>query len=153
MQTQRISKILPLSMFQQIELLKEEEERIELMVELDHIYHLKLIFKCGLLKKLLMLKEKGNQDKLQKERFQLANHNDFDYYLNHFYLYYFCFHFYSKKFRSKSLFSLFYFILFQNVINIIFLNLQFKDIMNPNDRPIKSNSNGKYNLDFIDWQN
>ena len=37
-------------MFKQIELLKEEEEHIELMVELVHIFHLNAMLKCGLLK-------------------------------------------------------------------------------------------------------
>ena len=58
------------------ELLREEEELIELMVELVHIFHAKLTSKCGLLKKQLMLKNKVNLDKSQKEKFQLDNHND-----------------------------------------------------------------------------
>ena len=63
-------------MFKLIELLKVEEEHIELMVELDHIFHLKLIFKCLLLKDKLMLKDKEKLDKLLKEKFQLDNHNE-----------------------------------------------------------------------------
>jgi hypothetical protein len=59
----KILKILPLNTFQSIELLKEEEELIELMVELDHISLHKLISKCGPLKKLLMLEDKENLDK------------------------------------------------------------------------------------------
>jgi hypothetical protein len=50
-------------MFKLIELLKEEEEHIEHTVELVHIFHVKLISKCGLLKELLMLKNKVKLDK------------------------------------------------------------------------------------------
>jgi hypothetical protein len=55
---------------------KDVEEHIELTVELVHIYHLKLTFKCGLLKKQLMLKDKVKQDKSQKEKFQLDKLNE-----------------------------------------------------------------------------
>ncbi len=63
-------------MFKLIELLKVEEEHTEHMVELDHIFHHKLIFKCLLLKKLSMLKDKEKLDNLLKEKFQLDNHNE-----------------------------------------------------------------------------
>jgi hypothetical protein len=64
-----------------IELLKVEEEHIELMVELVHIFHAKLMFKCSPLKEQLMLKDKEKPDKLPKEKSQLDN-NDLHFYLN-----------------------------------------------------------------------
>ena len=63
-------------MFKLIELLKVEEEHIEPMVELVHIFHLKHTFKCVLLKDKLMLKDKEKLDKSLKEKFQLDNLND-----------------------------------------------------------------------------
>ena len=73
----KILKILQLNTFKSIELLKVEEELTELMVELVHIFHPKLTFKCGLPKKSLMLEEKVKPDKSLKEKFQLENLNDF----------------------------------------------------------------------------
>jgi hypothetical protein len=58
-------------MFKQIELLREEEEHIELMVELVHIFHLNAMLKCGLLKNKLMLRSKVKVNKLPKVKFQL----------------------------------------------------------------------------------
>jgi hypothetical protein len=63
-------------MFRLTELLKEEEEHIELMVELVHICHAKPMFKFGPLKRQLMLKRKEKLDKLLKEKFQSENLND-----------------------------------------------------------------------------
>jgi hypothetical protein len=71
----KILKTLLLNTYQSIELLREEEEHIELMVELVHIFHLKLTSKCGQLRKLLMSEEKENQDKLLREKFQLENND------------------------------------------------------------------------------
>jgi len=72
----KILKTLLLNTLALTELLKVEEEHIELMVELVHIFHLKLTFKCGLQKRLLMSEEKENLDKLLKEKFQSENLND-----------------------------------------------------------------------------
>jgi hypothetical protein len=58
-----------------IELLKEEEELTELTVELVHIFHVKLMFKCSPLKDKLMLKEKEKLDKLLKEKSQSDNND------------------------------------------------------------------------------
>ena len=58
-------------MFKLTELLKEEEELIEHMVELVHIFHLNAMFRCGLPKKQSMLENKGRENKLLKERLQL----------------------------------------------------------------------------------
>jgi hypothetical protein len=64
--------------FKLIELPKVEEELIELMVELAHIFHLNAMSKCGQLRKLLMSKSKEKPNKLLKEKSQLDKneHND-----------------------------------------------------------------------------
>jgi hypothetical protein len=67
-----------LSTFKLTELLKEEEEHIELMVELALIYHLNAMLKCGLLKNNKMLKKREKQNKLLKEKFQLDKNEMID---------------------------------------------------------------------------
>lgn len=62
-------------MFKLIELPKVEEELIVLMVELVHICHLNAMFKCGLQRRLPMLKRKEKENKLQKEKSQLVKND------------------------------------------------------------------------------
>jgi|688.fasta_scaffold315916_1 hypothetical protein len=73
--TLRTLRTLPLITFKSIELPKEEDVPIELMVVLAHISHLKPMFKSSPLKRLLMLKRKEKLDKLPKER-SLSDNND-----------------------------------------------------------------------------
>lgn len=66
----------PLITFKSIELLKVEEEHTEPMVESAHISHLKLISKCGPLKRQLTSEEKEKPDKLPREKSQSVKLND-----------------------------------------------------------------------------
>jgi len=69
MPTQKILKISPSITFKLIELQKDAEELTELMVELVHICHVKLIFNYTQLKRSSMLKKKVKLDKLLKAKF------------------------------------------------------------------------------------
>lgn len=70
-------------MFRPIEPLREEEELIELMVELVHIFLRNAISKCGQLKKHLMLERKEKPDKLPREKSLLGKNDPYlNLYLN-----------------------------------------------------------------------
>lgn len=58
-----------------IELLRAEEELIELMAELVHIFLLNAMSKYGLPKKLKMLKSKERPSKLPKGKSQLVKND------------------------------------------------------------------------------